>query len=327
MSTVIAAEQLALFDIGVDVSRLREKCEVLMGAQKSFNTKRNYEHGWLVFSRWCASAGRQALPADPETLLLFIASEVERGMHVKTIRVRASAVADRHVQAGFPSPYVDRVRALICNAARSLRRPSRPKLPLTADHVRRVGSLSGLSLTYEVRDRAIVLFGFPLGWRASEIASLQLSDVRLEKDRVTVRLGASKADQDASRGRVAVVPAVPGRNVCPVGALRDWLEVRGRWAGPLFSHCSSDGRAVLRDPISVHVVRSAVKRLLERVGEDDLRRYGAHSLRAGMATVSAEHGADAISIMQRGGWRSMDTVLGYIRPAQAFARDPLRGAL
>ena len=124
-----------------------------------------------------------------------------------------------------------------------------------------------------------------------------------------------------------VIPAIPGRRVCPVRAMSEWIEARGRWRGPLFCSVSPSGLELMRERISGQVICTATKRLLGLTGEQNLGRIGGHSLRAGMITVSAENGADPITIMQRTGHKSMGTVLRYVRPAEAFRRDPLAGAL
>jgi integrase len=297
-----------------------------MGASKAPNTQISYAHSFKLFGEWCRTVARDSLPATAETVSLWMASMLEAGKHVATVRTRLAGVASRHVAAGYPSPVTEHVRALVTNASRLLRQPSKPKVAITADEVRAVAALSLPDRVQDIRDRAIFLLTFALGWRRSEVAGLNLSDARLELGRVTVTLGASKTDQ-TGKGHVAVIPAIAGRRVCPVKALAAWLDVRGKWRGPLFCRVNSSGLEIVRERISGQVICQVTKRLLSLAGVEDVGRVGGHSLRSGMITVSAENGADPIAIMQRTGHRSMATVLRYVRPAQAFRRDPLAGAL
>jgi Phage integrase family. len=46
-----------------------------------------------------------------------------------------------------------------------------------------------------------------------------------------------------------------------------------------------------------------------------------------MVTAAAENGASLAAIMQRTGHRSVEMVMRYVRPAQAFKADPLKGVL
>ncbi len=79
------------------------------------------------------------------------------------------------------------------------------------------------------------------------------------------------------------------------------------------------------DP-SGEVIYTALKKLVEEIGENP-KHYGAHSLRSGMITEAARHGASETAIMQRTGHRSSQTLRRYIRPATAFDFNPLANVL
>ena len=96
-----------------------------MAADKSANTRRNYEHAWAVFTRWCTQAGREALPAATKTLNPFAAAELERGLHVKTIRLQMSGIVAKHRAEGAKLPDMGPVRGLLTNAARALKQGAR----------------------------------------------------------------------------------------------------------------------------------------------------------------------------------------------------------
>lgn len=70
----------------------------------------------------------------------------------------------------------------------------------------------------------------------------------------------------------------------------------------------------------------AVKRAIEGIG-DNPATFGAHSLRAGMITEAAKHGASELSIMRRTGHKQSQTLQRYIRPACAFDFNPLKDVL
>lgn len=318
-------DQLVLFDAGVDVARLRRAREVLLLANKAANTEAAYRSAWRLFCRWCLDAGRVSLPATPETVSLYVMALLESRYRLQTIRVRLAGLADRHVAGGFATPVDDTVRLLLSNAARTLRERSQGKAAITIDHVRRVAALCRSGDAKSVRDHAIFMAGFALGWRRSELSSLDAADVSFRGSRgVVVSLGASKTDQ-VGRGRVVVLPCGACALTCPVRALRSWMDVRGGWRGPLF--CRFDGqRRMLRARLGASAVCLVIQDLLRAIGED-ASAYGAHSLRAGMVTAAAENGSGEVAIMQRTGHRSVATVLEYVRPAQGFRVDPLAGVL
>jgi integrase len=239
--------------------------------------------------------------------------------------VKVSGIAWRHHVGGLESPLTFAVKAMLRTAARRQRRKPLAKTAVTSEQVTALARLDLLATgdVLDLRDWASFLFGFALSWRRSELASLDLCDVDFVGRSAVVRLGVSKSDQEG-KGRVVRLPYGAHERTCPVRVLREWLRVRGDWPGPLF--CSLNAHhGIARERISGQVLCEAVQRLLARLDVDG-RRYGAHSLRSGMITSAAEQGANVLHIQQRTG-QSLDTLMKYIRPVEAFRADPLAGVL
>jgi integrase len=79
--------------------------------------------------------------------------------------------------------------------------------------------------------------------------------------------------------------------------------------------------------IAPESINDTVKRAIERAGID-ASRYGAHSLRAGAATASAELGRSDQEIMSLTGHKSAKVMQMYIRRSRVFSgRNPLEGLL
>ncbi len=325
MSAAVEPVQGWLFDPGIDMARLRHVQGRLMQAKRSHNTERAYAHSWSQFERWCSRAGRRALPATAETVSLFVAWCLEEGYRLKTIRLRLAAIAFQHAHKGHDSPVNEEVRKLLQAAAREKTEEPAGKSALTPAQIRRICDRLQADVPRDVRDRAILLLGFASGWRRSELAALRLADVKLEPRKgLVLRLRRSKTDQ-LGQGRVVGIHYGKRKDTCPVRAYEAWLQVRGEWRGPLFTRVNKAGE-VLRDGLSGESILDIVKRCLALIGVDPAS-YGAHSLRAGMITAAAESGADASAIMGRTGQRSLQTLMGYIRPAQAFSANPLANVL
>ena len=89
-----------------------------------------------------------------------------------------------------------------------------------------------------LRDRAVVLLGFALLARRSELAALNLSDVELVPgEGVAVTIRSSKTDPSA-RGVIRRIHYAANERVCPVRAVLAWtsfLAGRGITTGPLFT--------------------------------------------------------------------------------------------
>lgn len=314
---------MLLFDLGVDLARLRRARETFMEATKAANTTRAYDSAWRLFQSWCGDAGRVSYPASGETMSLYAVAMLEDGKRLSTVRVHLAAITKRHTEAGFPSPVDNQARQVLSNAARLLRERPKRKAPVTPEQLKMILRHTRENDVTVVRDRTIIHLGFALGWRRTELMALDLADIRFSSRGMSITLGASKADQ-TGEGRVVAVSYGHGET-CPVRQLRRWIEVRGNWQGPLFTAILKNGK-ITRRRLTGHHVAIILKHYLEQVGIDP-SVYSAHSLRAGMATAGAENGATEISIMQRGGWKTISTVLDYVRPVTGFRADPLQGVL
>jgi len=124
--------------------------------------------------------------------------------------------------------------------------------------------LAGEHTIRSIRDRAMILFGFATAFRRIEIAGFDLSDIELKPASLAISLGKSKADQEG-KGRELVIPKAKDPGLCPILALNEWLEARGRWPGPLFTDIR--GKKVLKltrnrmeGSVVCYAVRAAAKR-------------------------------------------------------------------
>lgn len=299
-----------------------------MSCQRASNTNKAYRHAWKGFTTWCTEYGRTPLPASESTVLDFIAWCLDHKKYrLGTIQLSMAAIRFYHREAGYQVPTGDHVQELLRNAPRKLKERPGGKKALTPKQLRRICMAleSGDRPAIAVRDQAMILLAFAAGWRRSEVSSLDLGDVSFDDDRVTLQLGASKGDQAGKDGRMVILPLGSMPATCPVRVLREWIRVRGSWQGPLFCRFGCHGQ-LQRKRVSGLTLNLQVKKALAVIGENPAQ-YGAHSLRSGMVTASGESGADIIQIMQRTGHKRVETVLKYVRPAKAFAADPLAGVL
>jgi integrase len=321
-------DQLVLFHKGTDLQQLRVEEERLMKACRAENTIRAYAAGWRCFEAWCAASGRTALPASEETIRLYATACIVKGYRLDTIRLHLSAISGKHRDMSQPEPPRKGVFILLMNAARELKEAPGGKEAITPDHITRISHRLIVSKSLiDARDRAIIVFGFALGWRRSELAELKLSDLKFSGDVLWVHLRFSKTDQVA-KGRKTCLQKGEHNETCPIRAIRSWINVRGNWDGPLFTPFVPLRRPeeLIRTKMSGEGILDVVKRHLERIGEDpDL--YGAHSLRAGMVTAASAKGASLAAIMERTGHRSIESVLRYVRNGDALRVNPLAGVL
>jgi integrase len=146
-----------------------------IAAERAPSTLVLYASAWRVFTRWCATRGLDAMPAEPATVCVYLAQRAEQGLSIGTINVACAAIGYEHQRAGLPDPVTD---AMVGRVRRGLRRlvgvaPRRRARPLIGEEIRQIvariepGTAAG----------ALILVGFASALRRSELAGLTLADV------------------------------------------------------------------------------------------------------------------------------------------------------
>jgi site-specific recombinase XerD len=284
-----------------------------LAQEKAQATRRAYRADMRIFTAWCEARMLPALPARPETVAVFLASQAKDGVRAATLARRVAAIRDAHRAEGLQSPTgAEQVKATLRGIRRTIGTAQRKKSPATADRVIAMARQSPDTLR-GFRDRALLLLGFAGAFRRSELAALTVADLEEVSEGLRVRLRRSKTDQEGA-GRYVPIPR--GSVACPVAAVRQWLEAARIVEGPVFRSLGKGGR-VLASALSTRSIGLIVQRYAGLVGLDP-KDFGGHSLRAGFLTSAAANGADLFRLMDQSGHRSVETVRGYVRRAEEF---------
>ena len=208
------------------------------------NTALAYRSRWRSFEAWCTRAGRVALPATAQTVAVYLTHlATERGLKATTVDAHLTAIRAVHRGAGATAPDALTARKVIVaaqrrEAARDGRYGPRKAVPVMAADLPAIIAACDDQTAAGLRDRAVVLLGFALLARRSELAALNLSDVELVPgEGVAVTIRSSKTDQSA-RGNIRRIHYAANERVCPVRAVMAWttfLTARGITTGPLFT--------------------------------------------------------------------------------------------
>nr|WP_276082357.1 site-specific integrase [Methylobacterium sp. GC_Met_2] len=290
-------------------------------ASKADATVRAYRSDVQVFQAWCARFGFRSLPASPEAVAGFLAHEADAGRSASTIGRRLAAIRYGHKLAKAADPTDDEdVRATMKGIRRRVGVAPTQKAAATVDILQMLLARTPDTLTGK-RDRALLALGFAGAFRRSELVALDVEDLRDDPEGLRVTVRRSKVDQEGA-GFVKAIPT--GRYIQPVRLVREWLDAAGIVEGPVFRPVSRSGRVRKTETVSGLTPRltdRSVANILQSyctAAGLDASTFGAHSLRAGYITTAAERGADLARIMDQSGHRNADTVLGYIRRANAF---------
>lgn len=284
---------------------------------KSANTRRAYRSDWQEFVTWCEGQPLAALPADPQTVALYLTARAAV-YQTSTLCRRLASISQAHQAAGLPTPTTAAVvRATWQGIRRAKGVAGAGKAPAVVAELRRMVERLPDNLLGK-RDRALLLVGFAGAFRRSELVALDVADLAFMPEGLVVTLRRSKTDQEGA-GRKVGIPFGSHPETCPVRNLTSWLDSAGIITGPLFRAVNRHGQLGPRR-LTDRTVARVVQRCAQAAGLDP-RQYAGHSLRAGLATSAAAAGASEHSIMAQTGHRSAAMVRRYIRDTNLFREN------
>ncbi|WP_228981314.1 integrase [Streptomyces sp. DH12] len=318
------------------------------------STERAYGGDMRRFAEWCATVGRRAMPAAPQTVTAYM-SYLKRTPREKTGRPYGprsmgriiASIRASHRAAGLKPPDTMGARKVVrgyqAELALAEDSAAQPKKASPADRVVLRAALGELDRERIAgkRDAALMLLGHAIASRGSELVPLdwparftELPDGGL---RVRVYRIKRKRWQDVD------VPLDPDAELCAVRAVRALVEALaveyqgdGRpYAGPLFMRIDQHGYVGvdmtrrgerIGDP-SGRMTAEAASDVVDRsVGRTGLAgNWSSHSLRRGFVKSARRAKADIIDIGRHGGWDDRSKALiGYIDEEDSQGeRNPL----
>lgn len=283
-------------------------------ASRSKNTIRAYRADWRDFEGWTRAHGLVALPAVQETVAAYLAA-LATDRKVSTIRRRLAAIGEAHKAAGFEAPGGSAVvRAVVSGIRRELGSAQTRKAPAAVEEIRRMVATLRDGLP-GVRDRALLLLGFAGAFRRSELVALEVEDLTLSAEGITVSIRRSKTDQ-TGEGETVAIPYGVNVATCPVRAYLAWLTAAGISTGAIFRAVDRYGR-ISSSALSSDAVADLVKTAASRAGLDPVV-FSGHSLRAGFATAAARAEVPEWRIMRQTRHKSRAILDRYIREANLF---------
>ncbi|HYH23380.1 MAG TPA: site-specific integrase, partial [Azospirillum sp.] len=291
-----------------ELATTAEKAKAYADAALAMNTRRAYAGDWRAFTAWCAARNLESLPAAPETVALYLADQADR-LKPATLERRLAAIAKAHAAAGYPSPRTAGPVGLVRKGIRATHGtvPAKKAAVSILDLRHMLATLP--SGRRGVRDRALLLLGFAGGFRRSELVGLDVADLEAAGDGLRVTVRRAKTDQEG-RGRTIAIRRGRHPETDPVAAVQAWIAEAGLVDGPLFRGVRNNG--VVEDGrLNDRTVALVVQRAAKRIGLTP-ERFAGHSLRRGLATAAAEHGAPERVIMRQTGHRSERILRGYM---------------
>ena len=274
---------------------------------KAANTRRAYASAWHTFCDWTILTGRQAMPAAPQSVALYLGHLAAEGKSLATINQARAAISHAHAAEGISqnenparhpvvaetikgwrnqAPAPQQVDALTAPALARIRETAR--LPRRG----RGGNLESPETAHArgATDLAIIGVMSDGGLRRSEAAALTWTDVEYYPDG-TARITIQKSKNQPEPATVAVTETT-------ARALR---EIQPGDAEP----------AALVFGLTAETLANRVRAAARDAGLGD--GYNGHSGRIGMARRMVAAGAPNASVQHQGRWKHGDMVARYTR--------------
>ena len=303
---------------------LVSKARTFVQSAKAPATLKAYRSDWNDFDAWCSRHQLTSLPSSPETVALNI-TDLASTHASGTITRRLTSITKAHQASGLTSSPASTHHFCVGETLKGIRRTigtaQHGKAPLLSEDIRRIVRMSRKDLL-GLRDRALTLIGFAGAFRRSELARIEVANLKFTAEGVVIELPTSKTDQEGA-GRKVAIPCGENPETCAVEALRGWLKEAGIETGPVFRAVNRHGklapRGLYRDSIGP-ILKRAARRAGIETGE-----VAGHSLRAGHVTQAAMNGVRELVIMRQTGHRSVTTLRRYIRSGELFRENAAAG--
>ena len=192
-------------------------------------TRSTYARRWVLFQDWCERRGASALPASPETVMLYLTDAVEHDeAALSTLRGWMAAINRIHVEAGMRPPGAHPAMTVFLRGlSRVAPARGRPE-PISAMRISGLRAVcrsidgSAVDVT-EVRDRALLGL-HRAGVGDGELARLDWEQVHATPKTIVITV-LPVGRQVATR--VVKVRSSVDDAACPVAAMHAWMDMSG----------------------------------------------------------------------------------------------------
>jgi len=316
MNNLIQASSGPFFlqqDTKIKITRIMEE-------SLSKNTKRAYNSDLNYF--WSSiSIEQQIYPIPPELILEFIVYETDKAdtynTSIRTLQRRLAAISKIHELMAVDNPCKDkRVVALMRAVRKKTAKPIKKKA-LKLDLLNRLLQTCNSESLFDIRDRAILYFGFSSGGRRrSEIANAHFDylekEITATGEKVYIY---NLCDTKTIRSDDSVKVPIKGKAAT---ALSLWLEKSETNEGYIFRRIIKSGKLnSSQNPLNPYSINYIIKKrcVLANLNPDE---FGAHSLRSGYMTEAARQGIHMADAMKLSTHKTVNVAMSYYEGHEAL---------
>lgn len=288
-----------------------------LDAAERANTRRSYESALRHFEvEWGGF-----LPATTDAVARYLAHYAAT-LTINTLRHRLAALSRWHADHGFLDPTKAPMIRQTLKGIRAIHTALEKRArPLELDMLQQISAWLDRGIGHaqaqgdtvaelrHSRDRALLLLGFWRGFRADELANLQVEYIEVKPgEGLTCYLPSTKGDR-ALAGRSFHCPVLS--RLCPVEAYSVWLAVSGLRQGAVFRKIDRQGR-LAAEGFHPGSLIPLLQKLFAAAGVAASTEYSSHSLRRGFAGWARASGWDLKDLMEYVGWKDVKSAMRYM---------------
>jgi integrase len=276
------------------------------------------------------------LPATADSIARYLVAYAKT-LSTNTLKHRLSALAQWHIDQGFPDPTKAPVIKKVLRGIQALH-PAQEKRarPLQLAQLEQAAAWldqeilqantgrDRAALLRHTRDKALLLLGFWRGFRGDELSRLEVQYIEVVPGQgMTVFLSRTKGDRN-NQGTHFKAPALS--RLCPVDAYLNWVEAAGLTEGPVFRRIDRWGH-VGDHGLHIDSLVPLLRAVLTAAHVPFADQYSSHSLRRGFANWATSHGWDLKTLMEYVGWKDVQSAMRYVDAADPFGKAKIEAVL
>jgi len=268
----------------LSVNYLKEKVKKYTKHAFAQNTLDNYKSDWKIFSIWCKDHNIEVQNIDIYTLIAYITTLAENNYKASSIQRKISAITKycETINIALNLQHKD-FKIVWQGIRRKLGIAKQGKDPILFKDLEEIISNINPNSPKNIRDKALLVFGWFSAMRRSEIIALNWDDISFIKQGILVTIRQSKTDKYSEGQKIAILKR---KDICPIKILKAWKKINHH--SSVFCSITKDHKITGKKLSGIDVARIVKK----WAGEIDLdtTKVAGHSLRRGFVTTAVGAG-------------------------------------
>lgn len=249
------------------------------------NTLINYKSDWKNFVTWANHHNINPKTIDTKILIAYITTLAENNYKASSIQRKISGITKYCETKNITTINLhDKDFKIVWQGIRrKLGLAKHGKDPILLKDLESIIQTIRATTPHNIRDKALLVFGWFSAMRRSEIVALTWDDISFIKEGILITIRKSKTDKFSEGQKIAILKR---KDICPIKILKEWKKINHYDA--VFCSITKDHKITGKKLSGIDVAR-IVKKWAAKIDLDTTKVAG-HSLRRGFVTTAVSYG-------------------------------------